>query len=159
MRSATLCVPSIREMHFGVSTLNSDLSTLVTAVRKITIATRIGDMKRLLLLIVNAGMLLVSSQAQAQSSVTLYGLIDVGVDWESQAAKAPGQRTASGSAVRMASLAASLPSRWGLRGKEELGGGVNVIFDLESGFAPNSGALNNGNRLLWRAPWLGLESP
>src|ERR1700676_250177 len=121
--------------------------------------TRIGDMKRLLLLMVSAGVLLGASQAQAQSSVTLYGLIDVGVDWESQAAKAPGQTKASGSAVRMASLAGSLPSRWGLRGKEELGGGMNVIFELENGFASNSGALNNGNRLFGRAAWLGLETP
>jgi predicted porin len=116
-------------------------------------------MKRLLLLMVSAGVLLGASQAQAQSSVTLYGLIDVGVDWESQAAKAPGQTKASGSAVRMASLAGSLPSRWGLRGKEELGGGMNVIFELENGFASNSGALNNGNRLFGRSAWLGLETP
>src|SRR5260370_5092540 len=129
------------------------------AVKKITMTTRIGDMKRLLLLMVSAGVLLGASQAQAQSSVTLYGLIDVGVDWESQAAKAPGQTKASGSAVRMASLAGSLPSRWGLRGKEELGGGMNVIFELENGFASNSGALTNGNRLFGWSAWLGLETP
>jgi predicted porin len=108
---------------------------------------------------VSAGMLLVSTQARAQSSVTLYGIIDVGVDWENQAAKAPGQTVASGSAVRMTSLSGDLPSRWGLRGKEELGGGTNVVFELESGFAPNSGTLGQGGRLFGRSAWLGLETP
>ncbi|CAE6791744.1 porin [Paraburkholderia domus] len=116
-------------------------------------------MKKVLSAAILATALLVSVQAHAQGSVTLYGIIDTGVDWESQAAKAPGQQSASGSAVRMTSLSGSLPSRWGLRGKENLGAGLNVIFELESGFAPNSGALQNGNRLFGRSAWVGLETP
>jgi predicted porin len=116
-------------------------------------------MKRVLKATLVATVLLASVQARAQGSVTLYGIIDTGVDWESQAAKAPGQTSASGSAVRMTSLSSSLPSRWGLRGKEELGQRLNVIFELESGFAPNSGALQNGNRLFGRSAWVGLETP
>ncbi|WP_341315106.1 porin [Paraburkholderia sp. IMGN_8] len=116
-------------------------------------------MKRVLTGAVVAAALLVSVQARAQGSVTLYGIIDTGVDWESQAAKAPGQTSASGSAIRMTSLSSALPSRWGLRGKEDLGSGLNVIFELESGFAPNSGALQNGNRLFGRSAWVGLEAP
>ncbi|MFM0431827.1 porin [Paraburkholderia aspalathi] len=116
-------------------------------------------MKRVLTGAVVAAALLVSVQARAQGSVTLYGIIDTGVDWESQAAKAPGQTSASGSAIRMTSLSSALPSRWGLRGKEDLGSGLNVIFELESGFAPNSGALQNGNRLFGRSAWVGLETP
>ncbi|OAJ52473.1 hypothetical protein A6V36_13755 [Paraburkholderia ginsengiterrae] len=103
-------------------------------------------------------MVLASVCARAQGSVTLYGIIDTGIDWESQAAKAPGQISASGSAIRMTSLSSSLPSRWGLRGKEDLGSGMNAIFELESGFAPNSGALQNGNRLFGRSAWVGLET-
>jgi predicted porin len=116
-------------------------------------------MKQVLNAAVLASTLLVSVQACAQGSVTLYGIIDTGIDWESQAAKTPGQKSASGSAVRMTSLSSSLPSRWGLRGKENLGAGLNVIFELESGFAPNSGALQNGNRLFGRSAWVGLETP
>ncbi len=116
-------------------------------------------MKRVLTAAFVTTALLVSVHARAQSSVTLYGLIDTGVDWESQVAKAPGQTSASGSAIRMTSLSGALPSRWGLRGKEELGSGLNAIFELESGFAPNSGALQNGNRLFGRSAWVGLETP
>ncbi|NPT47959.1 porin [Paraburkholderia sp. 1N] len=115
-------------------------------------------MKKVLAAAVLATTLLMSVQAHAQGSVTLYGIIDTGVDWENKAAQAPGQKSASGSAIRMTSLSASLPSRWGLRGKEDLGAGLNVIFELESGFAPNSGALQNGNRLFGRSAWVGLET-
>jgi predicted porin len=104
-------------------------------------------------------MLLVALQAYAEGSVTLYGIIDTGVDWESQSATTPGQKNASGSAIRMTSLSSALPSRWGLRGKEGIGSGMNVIFELESGFAPNSGATQNGNRLFGRSAWVGLETP
>jgi predicted porin len=115
-------------------------------------------MKRVLNAAVLASALLVSAHAYAEGSVTLYGIIDTGVDWESQAAKAPGQKSASGSAIRMTSLSSSLPSRWGLRGKEYLGSGLSAIFELESGFAPNSGALQNGNRLFGRSALVGLET-
>jgi predicted porin len=116
-------------------------------------------MKKVLTAAALATALLASIQAHAQGSVTLYGIVDTGVDWESQAAKAPGQKSASGSAIRMTSLSSALPSRWGLRGKENLGAGLNVIFELESGFAPNSGALQNGNRLFGRSALVGLETP
>jgi predicted porin len=116
-------------------------------------------MKKVMTAAVLATALLVSVQARAQGSVTLYGIIDTGVDWENQVARAPGQKSASGSAIRMTSLSASLPSRWGLRGKEDLGAGLSAVFELESGFAPNSGALQNGNRLFGRSAWVGLETP
>jgi len=59
----------------------------------------------------------------------------------------------------MTSISSVLPSRWGLRGSEDLGNGVHAIFELESGFAPNSGALQNGNRAFGRSAWVGLETP
>lgn len=116
-------------------------------------------MKTVLIATLVAASLLGSVHAYAQSSVTLYGIIDTGIDWESQSARAPGQTSASGSAVRMTSLSGALPSRWGLTGKEDLGAGTKAIFELESGFAPNSGALQNGNRLFGRSAWVGLETP
>ncbi|MBU6487537.1 MAG: porin [Burkholderiales bacterium] len=116
-------------------------------------------MKTILTATLVAASVLTSVHAYAQGTVTLYGIIDTGVDWESQSARAPGQTSASGSAIRMTSLSGALPSRWGLHGKEFLGSGVNAIFELESGFAPNSGALQNGNRLFGRSAWVGLETP
>jgi predicted porin len=116
-------------------------------------------MNRILTAAAVATALLASAPALAQSSVTLYGLIDTGIDWENKAATAPGQTNAAGSAVRMTSLSSALPSRWGLHGTESLGNGLNAIFELESGFAPNSGVLQNGNRLFGRSAWVGLETP
>lgn len=106
-----------------------------------------------------AAVFIMSTVAHAQSSVTLYGIIDTGIDWENHVASGPGQRTANGSAIRMTSLSSALPSRWGLRGSEDLGNGLHAIFELENGFLPNSGALGNGGRLFGRSAWVGVETP
>ncbi|SDI57051.1 Outer membrane protein (porin) [Paraburkholderia steynii] len=81
--------------------------------------------------------------AQAQGSVTLYGVVDTGVEYYNNAA-------GGGSFVGMPTLTGEVPSRWGLRGVEELGNGYKVIFVLENGFAPSNGTLNNGGRLFGR---------
>lgn len=92
------------------------------------------------------------SAAQAPG-MTLYGLIDTGVEYVSNV----GSR--KDSVVRMPSLTGSLPSRWGLRGIENLGGGLNSIFVLESGFSPPQGTLNQGGRLFGRQAYVGLFGP
>ncbi|WP_206996431.1 porin [Trinickia mobilis] len=92
-----------------------------------------------------------SSASQAQSSVTLYGIIDTGVEYVTNV----GPKNAS--VVRMPSLTGSIPSRWGFRGKEDLGGGLSTVFVLESGFAPAQGTLNQGGRLFGRQAYVGLS--
>ncbi len=54
----------------------------------------------------------------AQGSVTLYGILDTGVEYVSQA------NSAGKGVVRMPAITGELPSRWGLRGSEDLGGGT-----------------------------------
>ncbi|MBN3785533.1 porin [Burkholderia sp. Ac-20353] len=88
--------------------------------------------------------------SQAQSSVTLYGIVDTGVEYVTNTG--PNKS----SAVRMPSLTGSMPSRWGLRGKEDLGGGLSAVFVLESGFAAAQGTLNQGGRLFGRQAYVGL---
>ncbi|MCA3824782.1 MAG: porin, partial [Burkholderia sp.] len=63
-----------------------------------------------------------ATAACAQSSVTLYGVIDTGVEYVSHA-NADGKGI-----VRMPSITGELPSRWGLRGSEDLGGGYKAVF-------------------------------
>lgn len=75
------------------------------------------------------------SHAHAQSSVTLYGIIDTGIDFASNVDGQHLWQMASG---------VSAGSRWGLRGKEDLGGGLAAIFDLESGFNSTNGGLGSG---------------
>jgi len=92
-----------------------------------------------------------SGVSHAQSSVTLYGVIDTGVEYVTNIGA---QKSSS---VHVPSLTASLPSLWGLRGKEDLGGGLNAVFVLESGFAPGTGSLNQGGRLFGRQAYVGLS--
>ncbi|MFM0555660.1 porin [Paraburkholderia sediminicola] len=89
--------------------------------------------------------------SQAQSSVTLYGIIDTGIEYVTNVG------AHKSSVVRMPSLTGSIPSRWGFRGKEDLGGGLSAVFVLESGFAPSQGTLNQGGRLFGRQAYVGLS--
>jgi general bacterial porin, GBP family len=49
-------------------------------------------------------------------------------------------------------------SRWGLRGNEDLGGGLSAVFDLENGFTGTNGAFKNGGDEFGRQAWVGLSS-
>jgi len=79
--------------------------------------------------------------AQAETQVTLYGIVDLGVGY--QKIKANGQ---SQSKFGMNSGNQS-GSRWGLRGTEDLGGGTRAVFTLESGFKANTGTSAQSGRL------------
>ena len=94
-----------------------------------------------------------ASTAHAQSSVTLYGLIDVGITYTNS------QLTSSGghSNVQLTSGAVD-GSRWGLRGAEDLGGGLKAIFTLENGFNVNNGTFGQGGREFGRQAFVGLSS-
>jgi predicted porin len=90
-----------------------------------------------------------SASAQGTSSITLYGIVDAGVEHLNNVA-------AGGSLSRMPSTTSLVPSRWGLRGSEDLGGGLKAIYTLESGFAPDQGTFNQGGRGFGRQSWVGL---
>ncbi len=79
--------------------------------------------------------LMTSTVVHAQSSVTLYGSIDLGVDFASNVGGAHQYRMAS---------AVGIPTRWGLTGNEDLGQGQSAIFKVESGFDATNGALSSG---------------
>jgi predicted porin len=87
----------------------------------------------------------------AAQSVTLYGVVDTGVEYLNHVG------AAGHDLVRQPSLAATVPSRWGLRGSEDLGNGLKSVFVLESGFAPDSGVSNQGPRLFGRQAFVGLS--
>jgi predicted porin len=85
--------------------------------------------------------------AFAQSSVTLYGLVDVGVDYTNNVDGKSAYQMQSGFAQG---------SRWGLKGTEDLGGGNRALFQIESGFNTNSGTLAQGGRAFGRQAYVGL---
>ena len=86
------------------------------------------------------------------SSVTLYGLIDAGVEVVTNVAD-------KGSIQRMPSNTGSVPSRVGLRGSEDLGNGLRAVFTAEMGFAPDQGTSAQGGRLFGRQAFVGLAGP
>lgn len=106
------------------------------------------------LLIASATIVTLAGVAHAQSSVTLYGLIDAGLTYTNS------QITGTGgghSNWEMTSGAVQY-SRWGLRGTEDLGGGFKAIFTLESGFNLNNGQFSSNNRIFNRQAYVGVAS-
>ncbi len=77
--------------------------------------------------------------AYAQSSVTLYGIVDVGIE---------NLDVGSVDATRLQS-GISAGSRWGIRGSEDLGGGYRAVFTLESRIEVDTGSVTNNGALYW----------
>lgn len=90
-----------------------------------------------------------AATAHAQSSVTLYGVIDEGFDFTNDVA---------GNKVYELQSGYVQGSRWGLKGTEDLGGGLKALFQLENGFDVNSGHLNQGGLMFGRQAYVGLSS-
>ena len=91
-------------------------------------------MKKLTL--VAAGIMsMVAAPVMAQSTVTLYGLIDAAVVYQTKLA------TGSRTGIDAGQLATS---RWGMRGSEDLGSGMKAFFNLEGTLINDSGAAGLG---------------
>jgi predicted porin len=92
----------------------------------------------------------IGGAAHAQSSVTLYGIIDEGINYNSN--MKGGRSYALQSGVMQG-------SRWGLRGAEDLGGGLRATFVLENGFDLNSDKASQGGLLFGRQAYVGFAEP
>jgi len=94
----------------------------------------------------------VAGAAQAQSSVTLYGVADLGVrhasGLDAANAASSGNTNSVGSGI-------NTTSRLGFRGVEDLGGGLKAVFNLESGWNLDTGMPNS--KFFDRASWVGLQ--
>lgn len=95
-------------------------------------------------------LLLCSGAAMAQSSVTLYGLVDgfVGV-----------KKALGGSTAYVAGNGGMTVPYLGFRGSEDIGGGNSVIFDLETYFNVQNGSYGRfpGDGLFSRNAWVGMS--
>lgn len=90
--------------------------------------------------------------AHAQSSsVTLYGVIDVGLDFTNNSGGKQLYHMQDGTYDGI------YGSRWGLKGEEDLGGGLKAIFKLENGFNVVNGTLAQGGREFGRQAWVGVS--
>jgi len=104
-------------------------------------------MKKTLLVLAVLGTFSASSGAQA--NVTVYGIVDTGIRHEDNG-------SAAGSVTRLDSGILN-GSRIGIRGLEDLGGGLSAVFLIENGFNADDGTLGQGGRLFGRQSWIGLS--
>lgn len=93
-----------------------------------------------------------ASAAHAQSSVTLYGVIDAGISYVNNSKTATGHDN-----LFKYDDGVAQGSRWGLRGTEDLGGGLKALFVLENGFNSGNGTLGQGGALFGRQAYVGLS--
>ncbi|HEY4318054.1 MAG TPA: porin [Herbaspirillum sp.] len=96
-----------------------------------------------------------AAAAQAQTSVTIYGVVDAGVFYQNKA----GTNNNSLFAVNSGGLSGS---RLGFKGSEDLGGGLKANFQLEMGFSTDTGTLGQQdggttNNLFSRTSTVGLS--
>src|SRR5690349_20026219 len=103
-------------------------------------------MKRITTLsVISMATLACTGAAHAQSSVTLYGTIDTSITYVHNAAGNQNLWALGNSSAGNLS-----GTRWGLKGTEDLGGGLAAIFQLENGFDPSTGKLGQGGRIFGR---------
>jgi predicted porin len=104
--------------------------------------------------------------AQAQSSVTLFGILDASVEYSNDDANSVinalnGQVTPGDTTMRLNSGTQS-GSRFGVRGSEDLGGGLRAVFTIEHRLAVDTGdtaggGFAGGNGKFWNGQaWVGL---
>ena len=100
-------------------------------------------------LIAVAALALVSGIAAAQSNVTMYGNLDLGVLTQNHA-------NAAGNSLTTLANGGISPSIWGFRGSEDLGNGLKAFFNLEGHFSADTGV--GDARLFRRQSNIGLSS-
>jgi predicted porin len=86
--------------------------------------------------------------AHAQSSVTLYGIVDTGYS----NTKVDGK-----SAINGITSGIGAGTRFGMRGSEDIGNGLKANFQLESGFNSDDGTQTTAGQIFNRASWVGLS--
>lgn len=103
-----------------------------------------------------------AATASAQSSVTIYGIVDAATVYTTN-------QTATGGSKIAMDPGQLLTSRWGVKGSEDLGGGLKAIFNLEGTLFNDTGAAGagfggnvfnqggNSSSLFDRLSWVGLS--
>lgn len=112
-------------------------------------------MKRFQLTALALASFAVAAPAMAQSNVTLYGVIDAGIGYVNNVASG---LNAKGAHNVQEVSGIGQGNRWGLRGSEDLGGGLKAVFLLENGFSLTNGALAQNSRMFGRQAYVGLSS-
>ncbi len=96
-------------------------------------------------------LLAIGGFAQAQSSVTLYGRIDTGLEYMSGLTNGSG-RSVSRLRAESGDWGTGM---FGLKGVEDIGGGTKVIFQLEGGLNSMVGQVGSGTTIFNRWAYVG----
>jgi predicted porin len=91
-----------------------------------------------------------TANSMAQSSTTLYGVVDDSFSFTNNQTGAHNYQMVNGGRGS---------SKWGFRTVEDLGGGLNAVAVLENGFDINTGKFGNGGRLFGRQSYVALNGP
>jgi len=91
--------------------------------------------------------------AQAQSSVTVYGILDMGIAGGN--ARVQGSTVSKGTAFGVAQ-SPQTTSRLGFRGTEDLGGGTSAFFTVEIGLTPDTSSVISTSATSNRQSFVGL---
>ncbi|MDO8695210.1 MAG: porin [Sheuella sp.] len=94
--------------------------------------------------------------ASAQSSVTLYGILDAGLVYKN-VKYSNGPADVNNSNFGMA-YGTQSGNRLGFKGVEDMGNGNRLTFQLENGFDIGNGTAGQGSRLFGRQAWFGVEN-
>jgi predicted porin len=86
----------------------------------------------------------------AQSSSTLYGVVDDGFSFTNNQAGSHSYQMTNGGRGS---------SKWGFRTTEDLGGSLSAVAVLENGFDINTGKFGNGGRLFGRQAYVAINGP
>jgi outer membrane protein OmpU len=109
-----------------------------------------GNAVKLAGLVLSASAVSAPALVHAQSSVTLYGVIDGGLTYVNNA---------GGSHLFEFDDGISYANRFGFKGTEDLGGGLKALFVLENGFHLGSGKFAQGGAEFGRQAYVGLQNP
>lgn len=90
----------------------------------------------------------------AQSSVTLYGVLDTNIEYARNVAGS----ASSGDRFSMSTTGGPTGPRWGLRGSERLSENLDAVFTLENGFGVDNGVAQQGGRMFGRQAFVGFRS-
>ncbi|WP_408460712.1 porin [Paraburkholderia fungorum] len=93
--------------------------------------------------------------AHAQSSVQLYGLMDLSVPTYQSHANANGDHVIG---MGIGGEPWFSGSRWGLKGAEDIGAGSKIIFRLESEYRVSDGQMEDPGQIFDRDAWVGIEN-
>lgn len=91
---------------------------------------------------------LAHAQATPSSNVSIYGIMDLGIEYRTQ-------NTADGKGMLRVNSGGLNTSRLGFKGKEDLGGGLSAQFNLESEVVADTGA--SGSAFFGRQAWVGID--